>query len=57
MKNIFVLPINFKVEEINSTLYPTVIKENGEVVLVDCGYPDSISNLEIEMNKIGLSLK
>lgn len=59
MSNVFVLPIDFKMGEIGEmtlTVYPTILKDDKELILVDCGYPDFMSKIEDEMKKIGLSL-
>ncbi len=56
MNNIFVLPITFHIDTTDMTVYPTLIKDDHELIMIDCGYPDSVPKLEAEMNKIGLSL-
>jgi len=56
MSNIFVLPMIFQLGEINLTIYPTILKDDKDLILVDCAYPDFILTIESEMNKIGLSL-
>ncbi len=56
MSNIFVLPISFHLGDTEIIVYPTLLKDENELIIVDCGYPDSVPMLEEEMNKIGLSL-
>lgn len=56
MNNIYLLPITFHLDEIDLIIYPTLLKDNNELILIDCGYPDSVAKIEDEMNKIGLSL-
>lgn len=56
MNNIIVLPIAFHLGETVITIYPTLLRDGNELIMVDCGYPDSVPKLEEEMNKIGLSL-
>lgn len=56
MSNIFVLPISFHLGDTEIIVYPTLLKDENELIMVDCGYPDSVPMLEEEMNKIGLSL-
>lgn len=57
MKNIFVLPITFHVDNTDLVIYPTVLKDDNELILIDCGYPDSLPKIENEMNKFELSLR
>ena len=56
MSNIFVLPMVFQLGGMNMSYCPTILKDSNDLVLVDCGYPDSMLAIEEEMNKIGLSL-
>ena len=56
MSNIFVLPISFHLGDTEIIVYPTLLKDENELIMVDCGYPDSVPMLEEEMNRIGLSL-
>lgn len=56
MNNILLLPITFHLGPTELVIYPTLLKDDNELILVDCGYPDSVPELEKEMNKLGLSL-
>jgi Zn-dependent hydrolases, including glyoxylases len=56
MNHIFILPITFHLNKTNLIIYPILLKDDDELILVDCGYPDSVPKIEEEMNKIGLSL-
>lgn len=56
MKNIFILPITFHLDNTELIIYPTLLQDDNELILVDCGYPDSVPKLEHAMNQIGLSL-
>lgn len=56
MNNIFVLPIAFHSNKTDLIIYPTLLKDDNELILIDCGYPDSMPRIENEMNKIELSL-
>lgn len=56
MNNILALPITFHINETDMTIYPTLLKDDNDLIMIDCGYPDSVPKLEAEMNKIGLSL-
>ena len=54
--NIIMLPIAFHLANTDLTIYPTLLKDDKELILIDCGYPDSVPMIEEEMNKIDLSL-
>ncbi|KLU63723.1 putative metallo-hydrolase YflN [Desulfosporosinus acididurans] len=41
----------------NNTIYPTLIIDKDEIVLVDAGYPGQLDVIESEMHKYGLSAK
>lgn len=56
MNNIFILPITFHLDTTEFVINPTLLKDDNELILIDCGYPDSLLNIENEMNKNGLSL-
>lgn len=56
MNNIFVIPITFCLDKTDIIIYPTLLKDDKELIMIDCGYPDSVPKLEDEMKKIGLSL-
>lgn len=56
MSNIFVLPMIFQLGEIEMPFCPTILNDNRDLILVDCGYPNFMLAIENEMNKIGLSL-
>lgn len=56
MNSIFTLPVTFHLDKTDLIIYPALLKDDNELILIDCGYPDSAPKLENEMNKIGLSL-
>jgi glyoxylase-like metal-dependent hydrolase (beta-lactamase superfamily II) len=56
MDNIFVLPITFHLDRTDLIIYPTLLKDDNELILIDCGYLDSVPKIENEMNKVQLSL-
>ncbi len=56
MQNIFILPITFHLDNTELIIYPTLLKDAHELIMVDCGYPDSMPKLEHAMKKMGLSL-
>ncbi len=56
MNNIFILPITFHLDKTEIIIYPTLLEDDNELIMIDCGYPDSVPKLENAMHKIGLSL-
>ena len=44
-------------KDTNEKIYPTVIKTNDDLILVDAGYPNMIDLIENEMEKENLNLK
>ena len=50
------LPITLHLDKTEIMIYPTFLKDDNELIMIDCGYPDSVSKLENAMHKIGLSL-
>ena len=56
MLNLFLLPLDFDIAEIKLTIYPVVLQDDKEVVLIDCGYPHFMEKIEEELVKVGLSL-
>lgn len=56
MDCITVLPLNFNYEEINIMIYPTVLKDESGLTLVDCGYPMFLPIIESSMEQAGLQM-
>lgn len=56
MNNAVMLSVTFHLDKTEIIIYPTILKDDNELILIDCGYPDSMAKIENEMNKIGLSL-
>jgi glyoxylase-like metal-dependent hydrolase (beta-lactamase superfamily II) len=52
-----VLEINFSFGGREDTLFPVVLREGSETILVDCGYAGFLPLLEAAMEKQGLSLQ
>lgn len=57
MFNIFLLPLDFDLGEIHLTIYPIILQDEKEVILVDCGYPNFTEKIQEELEKLGLSLE
>jgi glyoxylase-like metal-dependent hydrolase (beta-lactamase superfamily II) len=49
------LDLKFMYNEVEMTIYPTVIKDENEFILVDCGYSNMLPLLEKELNSKGIS--
>lgn len=49
------LSYNYLGEEIN--IFPTVIEDDKNLILVDCGYPNSLAQIEKEMIKNNIDIK
>lgn len=54
--NLFILDVTFTVDGRQGTLYPVVLQQGSETVLVDCGYAGFLPLLQEAMEKHGLSL-
>lgn len=49
MENIIVLNINYKFGDIEGIIHPVVLRDNNEMILVDCGYIGFMSIIEDAM--------
>ncbi|MCJ8011489.1 MBL fold metallo-hydrolase [Paenibacillus sp. KQZ6P-2] len=49
------LDLKFMYNEIEMVIHPTVIQDDHETILVDCGYPGMLPLLEEELNNKGIS--
>ncbi|MDL2218134.1 MBL fold metallo-hydrolase [Oscillospiraceae bacterium OttesenSCG-928-G22] len=59
MSSVIVLPIDFQMAEMGEssfTVYPVILKDDSELILVDCGYPNFMAKIEGAMNKLNMSL-
>ncbi len=54
--NVFVLKISFNFGGIDHIIYPVIFRNESEVILVDCGYPDFLPIIERAANLHGISL-
>jgi len=57
MGSVTILPLTFSFEAIKAIIYPVVLAEDKELILVDCGYPNFLSDIENAMKREGLDLK
>lgn len=59
MSGVIALPIDFKMAEMGEmsfTVYPVILKDDSDLILVDCGYPNFMEKIEGAMNKLSMSL-
>lgn len=54
MENIIVLDVTFKFGDIEDRIHPVVLKDENEMVLIDCGYTGFLQNIEEAMSAKGL---
>jgi glyoxylase-like metal-dependent hydrolase (beta-lactamase superfamily II) len=57
LKNVIVLPLEFKFEQIKLTIFPTIIQDENNLVLVDCGFPGFVGQIEEAMKQHGVSIE
>ncbi len=57
LKNIIALPLEFKREQIKLTIFPTILRDENNLVLVDCGYHGFLGQIEEAMKQVGVSIK
>jgi len=55
--NVYAMPLIYPLEHEDITVFPAVLCDDKECILVDCGYPGSLAALESGFNKLGLSTK
>ncbi len=56
MSHIYIMPVTFHSGESKRIIYPVLLKDENELILVDCGYPNSMPEFEHAMQAFGLSL-
>lgn len=59
MKKLNVLEINFEFDGKANSIYPVIVEDDNEMILIDCGYPNFLSLIEecawknnIDLNKL-----
>ncbi|MCR1897961.1 MBL fold metallo-hydrolase [Irregularibacter muris] len=55
MKEIVMLDIKFEYKNEIQTIHPVLLIDNNDIILVDCGYPNFLSLLEVEMKAKGIN--
>jgi len=56
MSNCYVLDIEFDYNDQKQQIYPVIIEDENELILIDCGYPQFIPHLKEAANRHHLSL-
>lgn len=56
MTRVFAMPLLFRLGDMEILIHPTVLLDEGGFVMVDCGYPNFIPEIEDGLEKTGLSL-
>ncbi len=54
--NVYVLKLSFNFGGIDHVIYPVIFKNQDEIILVDCGYPDFLPIIERAANLHDISL-
>lgn len=57
MNKIKVLEVSFKFGDKNDTIYPVILQDENEMVLIDCGYPDFFRLIEDVAINNGVNIK
>ena len=55
MENVIVLNIQFEYDGISHEIHPVILRNEAEIVLVDCGYPGFLDLISDELDKYDLS--
>ena len=56
MKYTHVLPLKFKAGLVDSVIYPVLLEDEDGLVLIDCGFPGFLPNIEEAVSQLGFSL-
>ena len=57
LKKVIALPLEFKREEMKLTIFPTLIQDENNLILVDCGYPGFGEKIAEAMKQVGGSIQ
>lgn len=55
MEEIITLEIKFKFKDVEDTIYPVILKDDKNMVLIDCGYTGFLAAIEKAMGKNNLN--
>ncbi|MBC2398683.1 MBL fold metallo-hydrolase [Clostridium tetanomorphum] len=57
MNKINILEVNFNFDGQVNTIYPVILEDENEIILIDCGYPDFLHLIEQIAIKDGIDIK
>ncbi|MBP2631622.1 MAG: metal-dependent hydrolase [Firmicutes bacterium] len=57
LKNVIALPVEFEREQIKLTIFPTIIQDENNLILVDCGFPGFVGQIKEAMKQVGVSIQ
>lgn len=57
MEGISILEIEFDIENVNNKIYPVILNNGQELVLIDCGYPNFLTLIEKGAKEKGISIE
>ncbi|MDZ5016701.1 MBL fold metallo-hydrolase, partial [Clostridium perfringens] len=46
MSKVNILEVNFSFDRENNTIYPVILEDEKEMILIDCGYPNFLKLIE-----------
>lgn len=56
MNRYHILTLEFKMENNVIKVHPVLIQEDQELILCDAGYPNQLTQIELELNKLGFAI-
>ena len=56
MHRIQLLPLGYAFGDMELTIYPVLLQDDKELILVDCGYPEYLGKIEKKLQEMSLSL-
>lgn len=56
MNKLNVLEINFELNGVVDSIYPVILRDDKEMILIDCGYPDFLALIEDCASKNNIDL-
>jgi hypothetical protein len=57
MKYTHILPLKFKAGLVDSVIYSVVLEDENGLVLIDCGFPGFLPNIEEAVSQLGFSTR
>ena len=53
---LFTFKIESEINNLNTVLFPSLLKKGGKIYLVDCGYEETFENFQVELNKLNIHI-